>query len=294
MKSTVTNQIEHLSGGQAGEHPQALPVNSRWFTRFFARYSEWLVRRNFHAVRLLGAGNLDRFNGQPLVLYANHPSWWDPLVALVIWRRLLADRIPYAPIDAAMLERYAFFKRLGFFGVDRNSLPGARQFLRIGSQLLGRPETLLLITPQGRFADVRDESAGFEPGLAHLAARNPNAVFLPVAMEIAYWEEKRPEVLLHFGEPLRTADDGSQTVGTEGERVRTRRSPRSKTNLNLRLEQALRAAASRLARASIHREEDAFGNLLEGRAGTQPVYDAWRRFKAALRGRTFAAAHGTK
>ena len=89
-----------------------LPVNSRWFTRFFAAYSQRLVRKHFHAVRLLGAPDLSAFAGRPLVIYANHPSWWDPLIALVVWRRLLGDRVPYAPIDAAMLKKYAFFKRL--------------------------------------------------------------------------------------------------------------------------------------------------------------------------------------
>jgi 1-acyl-sn-glycerol-3-phosphate acyltransferase len=179
-----------------------LPVNSRWFTRFFAAYSDRLVRKHFHAVRFLGAPDLATFAGRPLVIYANHPSWWDPLIALVVWRRLLGDRIPYAPIDAAMLQKYAFFKRLGFFGVDKQSLVGARRFLRVGRELLARPDTLLLITPQGRFADVRDATAGFEPGLAHLARAVPEAVYLPLAMEITFWEEKRPEALLRFGEPV--------------------------------------------------------------------------------------------
>jgi 1-acyl-sn-glycerol-3-phosphate acyltransferase len=252
-----------------------LPVNSRWFTRFFAAYSERLVRKHFHAVRLLGAPDLSAFAGRPLVIYANHPSWWDPLIALVVWRRLLGDRVPYAPIDAAMLKKYAFFKRLGFFGVDKRSLAGARRFLRVSRELLARPDTLLLITPQGRFVDVRDAAAGFEPGLAHLAVAAPDAVYLPLAMEIAFWEEKRPEVLLRFGEPVHPSADRALAM-------------------NARLEAALREASARLAEASIRREVEAFQNLLAGGSGTQPVYDAWRWLKARWRGEIFHPAHGDK
>jgi len=300
---------------------------------------------------LLGAPDVSAFVGRPLVIYANHPSWWDPLIALVVWRRLLPDRTPYAPIDADMLKKYAFFKRLGFFGVDKESLVGARRFLRIGRELLARPDTLLLITPQGRFADVRNSATGFESGLAHLAITAPDAVYLPLAMEIAFWEEKRPEVLLRFGTPtlpgatpsqvtresrenpsgvrwqsaaatpLWTGPESgvalrfpSQSIGTSATGNGRFSSPKapaanevghrdpkpdgdapsSVADLNRQLEQSLREASARLAEASIRREVEAFQNLLTGGAGTQPVYDAWRWLKAALRGQTFRPAHGDK
>jgi 1-acyl-sn-glycerol-3-phosphate acyltransferase len=253
-----------------------LPKNSAWFTRMFAAYSEWLLKRNFHSVRVLGEPNLDQFEGRPVVIYANHPSWWDPIVGLVLWRRLLRNRISYAPIDASMLKKYGFFKRLGYFGVDKRSISGVRQFLKTGVSLLRRADTLLFFTPQGRFADVRETRPEFEAGLSHLAARSTEAVFIPMAVEFTYWEEKRPEILVRFGEALEPAGE---------------RSPRE---LNTILEARLAQATERLAAASIAREADAFQNLLQGNVGTNIVYDAWRRLKSVFKRQKFTPAHGTK
>ena len=58
---------------------------------------------------------------------------------------------------------------------------------------------MLFLTPQGKFADVRAPLV-FAPGLEHLAARAPRAHFLPLAIEYTFWEERKPEVLLAFGQ----------------------------------------------------------------------------------------------
>lgn len=266
------------SAGQAGDAAPR-PTNWLWLTRMFAAYSERLVRQNFHALRLLGGVDPAAFAGRPLVLYANHPSWWDPLIALTTWRRLFASRIPYAPIDAVAVEKYAFFKKLGFFSVERNSSRGARNFLRSARELLRHPSTLLIMTPQGRFADVRESRLEFEAGLGHLFRHAPGAVFLPLAVEYTFWEEKHPEVLIRFGEPLLVDDAQAAMPASE---------------LNRQLEARLEAARHRLAQASIGREVEAFHTLVGGRTGTNLVYDAWRRLKAALRGQTFNPAHGDK
>jgi hypothetical protein len=119
----------------------------------------------------------------------------------------------------------------------------------------------------------------FEPGLAHLVRLTTDAVFLPMAVEYAWWEERRPEILLRMGTPL--LFDGAM-----------KRSPARA--LNRQLESHLDAARRRLTEASINREVEAFEVLLGGRGGTNMAYDAWRWFKAALRGKHFDAAHGVK
>lgn len=279
--SPSVREVRRPRGGSSGPAWRAahLPVNRLWLTRLFAAYSERLVRKHFHTVRLLGAPDLSAFAGRALVIYANHPSWWDPLIGLVAWRRLLAGRVPYAPIDAVAVEKYAFFKKLGFFGVEKDSTRGARNFLRISRELLRRPETLMLVTPQGRFSDVREPELRFEAGLGHLFRHVPGAVFLPLAIEYTFWEEKLPEALLGVGEPL--IADGSAAALSADEAHRE-------------LERRLELAAQRLAAASIHRETKAFQTLIGGRTGTSPVYDAWRWLKARLRGQTFNPAHGDK
>ena len=64
------------------------------------QYLHWYIGRHFHAMRL---ANGDRFptDAGPLIVYANHASWWDPLSFIVISRHFLPGASHYAPMDAA-------------------------------------------------------------------------------------------------------------------------------------------------------------------------------------------------
>ncbi|MEZ6077906.1 MAG: hypothetical protein R3C56_20210 [Pirellulaceae bacterium] len=128
----------------------------------------------------------------------------------------------YAPIDAEALQVSNVWTD-GFFGVEQQSRVGAAEFLGIAEEILRHPGASLWVTPEGRFADVRDTSARLMPGLAHLArkiaARRAESLpadggaqngdfrsrcvwFIPVAVEYTFWEERQPELLMWFGRPL--------------------------------------------------------------------------------------------
>ena len=64
---------------------------------------------------------------------------------------------------------------------------------------------------KGRFADPRERPLAFKPGLAALAARCPNGCTLvPLAIEYPFWNERLPETLLHFGEPVHIAEQTTE------------------------------------------------------------------------------------
>ena len=48
----------------------------------FGGYSERHLARHFNALRLSKAQRPDlaAARGKPLIIYLNHPSWWDPLI----------------------------------------------------------------------------------------------------------------------------------------------------------------------------------------------------------------------
>jgi len=267
-----------------------LPRSSRRLFAAFARYSRWYLARHFHAVRLHGA--VPRVaDDRALVVYLNHPSWWDPLLALVLAHGLFGQRTHYGPIDAAALERYRFFRRLGFFGVEMGTVTGARRFLRVATRLLARPGTALWITPQGRFTDPRQRPVRLRPGLGRLARRAATAaggesgaapvVFLPLAVEYPFWEERFPEALLRFGEPVEAsrlaAELGPAASAADWDRA-----------LGLRLQ----TAQETLAAAALARDASVFESLVGGRAGVGGVYDLWRAARALVVGERFVRQHG--
>jgi 1-acyl-sn-glycerol-3-phosphate acyltransferase len=181
-------------------------ISPSWLT-WFRRYARWYVARHFHAVRISRAGGVPVLRDAPVVFVVNHPSWWDPVTLLLV-SDLFPDRKHYAPIDAAALEKYRFFAKLGMFGVK----PGAGlTFIRTGRAILVQPRAVLWVTAQGRFADVRDRSATLRGGVAALGCE----AVIPVAIEYTFWHERFPEVLVRFGRPGDSLEQTQDALAAE-------------------------------------------------------------------------------
>lgn len=254
-----------------------------WFQNGFHRFLETYLKRHFHviAVETDSIPSDDLIPGDsstPMIVYCNHPSWWDPLLAHFINSRCFVPRQLYAPIDASALERYQVLERLGFFGVDLTSTSGAASFLRTTTELFQRESSALWLTPEGRFADPRDHSAELMPGLSHLCWKLRTGIVVPLSLEYVFWEERLPECLFRFGEIVRIEHF----------------SERTKVQWSDDLAARLRANQTRLAELSIARSAQPFTNLLRGKQGARGVYDWARRMKAWTTGKSFRAAHGEK
>jgi hypothetical protein len=251
-----------------------LPQVSQARLKLFTLSNKSYLRRHFRRIAVLKSG-LPRIFSQPTVVYLNHPSWWDPLVCLFLSRCFFADRVSFAPMDAAMLERYGFFRHLGFFGVERDAIRGASNFLRTSRALLASSRNMLWITPQGRFADVRERPLRLQTGLATIAGTLPGVVFVPLAMEYSFWTESRPEILVSFGRCL--TFNGKRRIGT--------------AQCNHILSDALEDTQDNLATAVCRRNPRDFLTIHRGQQGGNRIYDVSRRLKAWARGQSFAAEH---
>ncbi|MEL4474452.1 hypothetical protein, partial [Shewanella algae] len=71
--------------------------------------------------------------------------------------------------------------------------------------LLARSDSVIGITAQGRFADVRERPVALARGLAHLARAAPHAAFIPLALDYPFWNTERPEALARFGPRVQVA-----------------------------------------------------------------------------------------
>jgi 1-acyl-sn-glycerol-3-phosphate acyltransferase len=255
----------------------ASPRVSRWLLGWFRWYTRRYLAKHFFAVRVARAGRDHVPEREPLVVFINHASWWDPLVGMLLAERFFPGRKHFAPIDAHALGRYRFMERLGFFGIDPNTRQGAAAFLHIGRAILSQPGTALWLTPEGRFADPRRRPVQLQRGLAHLAKRLQHGVLVPVAMEYPFWEERLPEALARFGGPIRVSEH--QDLDVDG--------------WNQLLEGRLRQTQDALADQAIGRDVAKFDVLIQGSAGVGGMYDRWRGLRAWLSGREFRPEHGS-
>lgn len=212
----------------------------------FARSGRRLVRRHFNALRVLGDLVPGDPGTDPAIVVMNHPSWWDPMTALVLASGPLAGRTHYAPIEAKQLRRYRVFTKLGFFGVDA-SPAGARAFLATSLAICASPRATLWVTAQGRFADPRERPVALMPGVGRLVSRLSSGVVWPLALEYPFWTERAPEALAHWGRPLPLGPGRSPEAWTEV------------------IAAGLTAAMDRLAAASLARDAAAFTTLLRDR-----------------------------
>ena len=243
--------------------------------RLFMAYVRPYLRRHFNAVRTRGAAALAAVPADaPLLVYTNHPGWWDPLVFFLLRERHLPTRAFYAPMAADALARYGIFRPLGFFGIPAQPLRAARTFLAAGGAVLGRPQSSLWVTAEGEFRDPRERPVQLRRGIAALVARHPRAWVLPLCLEYCFWNERLPEVLVQFGRPECAATLVAAAAPPE-------------TLLAERLEHL----QDELASAARAREPGAFDVALAGRSGVGGPYDLWRRARWRLTGARYSTAH---
>jgi 1-acyl-sn-glycerol-3-phosphate acyltransferase len=243
--------------------------------RAFGWYLRWFFWRNFHAVRISGLGIPELPSARPLIIYSNHPSWWDPALFMLLANTILRDRTSFGPMEAAALGRYKLFRRFGVYGIDTATQHGAARFMAASLRILSQPGAALWVTSEGHFTDPRVRPVRLRPGLAHLARRLPDPVIVPLAIEYPFWNERKPEALFRFGLAMEASEGRGLSVAA----------------WNALLEQRLTETMDTLALDAMTRDPNLFTRVLRGRVGVGGVYDVWRRLVAAAALRRPDLAH---
>ena len=254
------------------------PPIARWQLRLFHAYISFYLKRNFHNLQVLQLADLRTLDEWPLLVCMNHPSWWDPLLALYVSGHFFPNRLHYGPIEKGGVSKYKFFERLGFFPIDKQSRAGAVRFLEVGQAVLSSPQYALWVNPQGYFTDVRQRPVVFEPGVGHLAHRIGRFAMLPVTFEYTFWNERYPEAFACVGQPM-LIENGRERGAAEWNEV---------------FSAALATNEDALAERVKCRDASLFRPLLTGASGVGGMYDLWRAFKSRLRGKPWQPEHGSR
>lgn len=237
---------------------------SGWRSRFFTKYAAMYLGRHFGGVYLRLGTRPDVVPGgagcRRVVVVMNHPSWWDPLVAMVLKREWFGDVPVFGGMAAEELERYPFFKRLGLFPV-RKGAAGARDWMEAMRAVAGCERAVLWTTPQGRFVDVRERGVPLMPGVAMFGELQEGCVYLPVALEYVSGRARLPDVYVSVGEAVL-----AETIQGMG-----------RVEVAERLRQALEAEQDALAKAVCAGDSSRWEAVRNGKRGLDSVYGWWRR-----------------
>ena len=253
--------------------PDPLAARSPFLFWLFGWYLRWYFWRNFHGVRVSRGGLPSLPAGRPVILFTNHPSWWDPALFILLSNTRLRGRIGFGPMEANSLGRYGVLAKMGVFGIDLDSPRGAARFMAVSRRVLSDPAAALWVTAEGHFTDARIRPVRLRPGIAHLARRHPGALLVPLAIEYPFWNERKPEALVRFGAPIEAGGERSIAAWTE------------------LLESELTRTMDALAFDSRTRNPAVFESLVRSRGGVGGIYDLWRRTRGLLGGHRVRLSH---
>lgn len=197
----------------------------RWrpFARWFRSHAAGRIRSTFAAVHVYGLQSLrDAAHDRPVLIIANHSSWWDSLVALWLTETKLPDSEAYGMMDASNLARFRFFRWIGCFGVDLSSRRDGARAARYALELLKIRTTALWVFPQGA-EQAPHLPLRFLPGAAGIARRADAVRVIPVAFAYEFERDEQPHVYVSVGAAMSLEDGANreaQESAVEAERAR--------------------------------------------------------------------------
>lgn len=180
------------------------PRYSRIADGLLTLYLNRTMRRHFHAVNLAGpVPRLTRL--APVLLVANHNTWWDGFFVHLLNRRLLHRRLHLMMLED-QLRRHRFFARTGAYSIRPEDPRGVIESLRYTLEVLnggGEDHSLVTLFPQGELLPATAPPAPFRGGVSWLLRRITRPVtLLPLAIRVEMMEHQRPDAFLRFGQPL--------------------------------------------------------------------------------------------
>jgi len=162
------------------------------FGLFWDRYVRWKVRKTFRAVWVRGA--LPE-NPGGLLIYANHPSFWDGFAMHVLAIQQGWDI--YCVMDEKNLRRYPFLRRLGAFSLRPGDGGSTLESLRYAKGLLRQLKSAVVLFPEGELRPSPDLPLQLHRGV-ELFGRHARQC-LPIAIRCVFFEHELPDLLLDIG-----------------------------------------------------------------------------------------------
>ena len=171
---------------------------NRWIENAFGIYNKNLLRRRFNSLRV---SCLELLNDNiPSIIYANHSSWWDGLVAFQISQSIKADS--FIMMEEKQLRNLFFFRKLGAFSVVRENPREAVQSLKYAINLLEEDKARTLwIFPQGKILPNEVRPIKFYNGLARIIEKTDICAVSSLAIRYEFLDAYKPDVFIKVGQP---------------------------------------------------------------------------------------------
>lgn len=174
---------------------------SKIFEKIFSIYNRNLLKRRFYSFRVTGLDYLLNNNiNRPLIIYCNHSSWWDGLVALQISHRAGLDS--FVMMEEKQLKKLFLFRQLGAFSVNREKPREAFKSIDYAAKLLiENSKRTLWIFPQGEILPNDLRPIKFYSGLTKIIKKVENCSITSLSIRYEFLGEFKPQIFVKIEEP---------------------------------------------------------------------------------------------
>jgi chlorobactene lauroyltransferase len=171
------------------------------FERLFSVYNRNLLKRRFHSFRISGLEFLLNKDAHiPLLIYCNHSSWWDGLVAFQISYE--TGLRSFVMMEEKQLRKLFLFRRLGAFSVVREKPREAFRSIEYSAGLLKKNSAnSLWIFPQGEILPNDLRPLKIFKGLSKIVEKVGKCATVSLSMRYEFLGEFMPEIFVKISQP---------------------------------------------------------------------------------------------
>ena len=166
--------------------------------KFFSIYTRSALRKHFNSIQIDGEENFLNRSNNPAIIYSNHSNWWDGLIAYYLSRSRWNINA-YLMMDEEQMQKYAFFRWIGAFSVNRSMANEAMESVNYAASLLKNNNAVLWIYPQGLMQPNDYRPIKFYSGISRIVGKLEGVNLIPMAMRYEFLLEQRPDVFVQIG-----------------------------------------------------------------------------------------------
>lgn len=172
-----------------------IQANRTWLgVKLFDIYALVQLNRYFNSLKFEGFF-VD--SGKPILLIANHFSWWDGFIQMELNKQYLKRQFHVMMLEE-QLRKHMILNKGGAFSIKKNNR-SAIDSLNYSVRLLHNPRNLVLMFPQGEIQSIYTRSYIFEHGLYYILKRLGENVQVVFNINlIDYYSCKRPSLTLYY------------------------------------------------------------------------------------------------
>jgi len=161
---------------------------------FFNLYSGIKLKKQFREIRFID--DLEDA-GLPVLIIANHFSWWDGFIQLQLNKRFFKRSFHVMMLEE-QLNKFMLLNKGGAFSVQKNSRD-IIESLNYSLDLLSDPKNVVLLFPQGEIQSLYTTDFRFETGLNYLLKNLKTEIQLVFNVNLVdYFSNQKPELRLYY------------------------------------------------------------------------------------------------